>query len=834
MHSRPSRSRENLEGPAASSSDNRCARILRATNDAFWDWDLVTGAVERGGALQTLLGYAPEELTEEIERRYGNDIARWWRDQMHPDDRERITAELQAFLASSSEVWSSEYRFRRRDGSYVFVLDRAVAERDAAGRPVRLTGAMADITARKEAEEALRRSQADFADFFENGAIGCQWVGPDGIILRANRTQLEMLGYAPEEYVGRHIAEFHADPGLLADILRRLSGHETIQDCPARLRRRDGSIVHVLINSSVLWREGKFIHTRCFTRDVTARMKAEDEARARAQELERVMESVPAIVWIAHDSDCRKITGNRAATEFLRLAPGSNQSLTAPPEEVPRHFRVFLEDGTELAGDDLPVQAAARGREMRDFEEYVVFEDGSVRHLYGNATPLWDSNGRICGSVAAFVEITDRKRAAERAKFLAEAGDALSRSLDYESTLDQVAGLAVKGISDWCAVHMVGDGGKVQPIVIRHRDPARMQLARELVRRYPYDPKYSHGLAQVLATGRTKVYPEIGDELLRAAARDEDHYRTLRTLGMSCAVLVPLRARERTLGVLTLVWDGNRRFADGDVAFAVALADRAGMAIDNARLFREVRALNEGLEKRVRERTAELHEALRDLEAFAYTIAHDLRAPLRAMASYSEIVLEDYGKVLSAGKGRDYLERIAAGAQQMDALIRDLLEYSRLSRADLKGEAQDLGRLVAEALGQLEADVRQSGARFELPSTLPRVRAHATTLRQVLINLLSNAIKFVAPGTRPEVRVVAEPRGDRVRLWVGDNGIGIDAAHISRVFGVFERLNRTEDYPGTGIGLAIVRRGIERMGGACGVESELGRGSRFWIELPSA
>jgi signal transduction histidine kinase len=244
-----------------------------------------------------------------------------------------------------------------------------------------------------------------------------------------------------------------------------------------------------------------------------------------------------------------------------------------------------------------------------------------------------------------------------------------------------------------------------------------------------------------------------------------------------------------------------------------------------------VRESQATLEERVQERTRELQERNDDLEAFGYSISHDLRAPLRAMQGFSQIILEDYGDRLD-DKGRQHAQRIVVAAKRMDELIRDLLAYSRLSRATLETAPVNLQNVVTEALSQLEAELQRTGARVQVGEPLPTVRGHQSTLSQVVANLLGNSMKFVPPGRNPEVKVRAEPRNGQVRLWVEDNGIGILPEHQQRIFNVFERLHANDQYPGTGIGLAIVKKGMERMGGTAGVESEVNSGSRFWIELP--
>jgi signal transduction histidine kinase len=248
---------------------------------------------------------------------------------------------------------------------------------------------------------------------------------------------------------------------------------------------------------------------------------------------------------------------------------------------------------------------------------------------------------------------------------------------------------------------------------------------------------------------------------------------------------------------------------------------------------RQIRELNAGLERRVEARTAQLQEAMRDLNGFAYSVAHDLRAPLRAMQGFSHMLSEEYGDRLDE-QGRDYTRRIAEASQRMDALIGDLLAYSRISREELVLEPVDLPAALRAALLPLEPAIRERDAAVDVDLAPRWVTGHRVMLTQVLLNLVSNALKFVAPGVRPKIRIRTEPREPWTRVWVEDNGIGIETVHHDRIFRVFERLHPREVYPGTGMGLAIVHRALERMGGRVGVESTPGRGSRFWIELPTA
>ena len=236
------------------------------------------------------------------------------------------------------------------------------------------------------------------------------------------------------------------------------------------------------------------------------------------------------------------------------------------------------------------------------------------------------------------------------------------------------------------------------------------------------------------------------------------------------------------------------------------------------------------LERRIQERTERLAEANMELRAFAHTVAHDLRAPLRNVEGYADALREDESPRLSE-QGRHFLDRLCDAARRMDRLITELLAYSQLSRAELKLRTVDLERVAWLALSDIETQVSHSGAQVEIASPLPAVLGNEAVLVQVFENLIGNAIKFVAPGVAPSVRIHGREDGDHALVWIADNGIGIPPEQRERIFGVFERLHGEEAYPGTGIGLAIVRKAMERLGGSVGVEAAAA-GTVFRLCLP--
>ena len=272
-------------------------------------------------------------------------------------------------------------------------------------------------------------------------------------------------------------------------------------------------------------------------------------------------------------------------------------------------------------------------------------------------------------------------------------------------------------------------------------------------------------------------------------------------------------------------------FTRFDFEQLTTVAQIAAQAIANAKAFSKIAQDANELEVRVAERTAQLQEINEELDAFAYSVSHDLRAPLRAIQSFAEILQENQDKPEDPERG-EYLERIIAAARYMDQLVLDLLAYSRLSRQELLLHNVSLAQVVREAADQLALAGEGGGFRLEIADNLPQVRGDHAVLVQVVLNLLSNAVKYVPEGVAPKLGVWAEQADAKVRLFVQDNGIGIAPEDQERIFRVFERLHGVESYQGNGIGLAIARKAVTRLGGRIGVQSQLGEGSRFWIELP--
>ncbi|MDB6030895.1 MAG: Chemotaxis protein methyltransferase CheR [Verrucomicrobiales bacterium] len=820
-----------------------------------------------------------------------------------------------------------------------------------------------DITDRKRAEAELRRSQQLLSDFVENATEGLHWVGPDGTILWANKAELDSLGYAREEYVGRHIAEFHVDQPVIDDILQRLSGGEKLESYEARLRCKDGSLRHVLINSNVYWENGNFVHTRCFTRDITSRKMMEQALQESQTRLNMALEAGRMGAW---DWNIEK--------GCIQWSPGLEKIHGLFPKSFPGTFEFFK---NEIHPEDRERVLAALDTALRDRSLYAIEyriqrADKQILWLEARGRLHFGEDGRPLRMVGICMEVTARKDAEDKLReesrvlgILNDIGSKLAAELDLEKLVQAVtdAGTQVTGaqfgaffynvlnekgesytlytisgvsreafskypmprntalfgptfrgegiiccddvlqdrrygknephrgmppghlpVRSYLAVPVVSRSGEVlgglffghpEPGVFQERarklvtgiaaqaavavDNARLYLARTRVEQ---SLRMQARVLESMAEG-VNVSDENGIIFYTNAADDAmfgygpgeligKHVSELNTYGpeenqrIVQGIIAELRSvggwmgefsnRRKdgthftTLARITALESEGRKFSVC-VQQDITEEKKKETALRSAEA--QLRRHAQDLEQQVAQRTSNLKQTLQSLEGVCYTIAHDLRSPLRSIQSFTGIIRTDYAPQLDA-EGRLYADKIVAAASRMDTLIHDLLEFARLTHAPLPVESLALSLELKEVLQHLDHEITHHNAAVVVQEPLPVVLANRVMLEQVLTNLMVNALKFVGPGTQPRIEIRGETAGNLGKLYLKDNGIGIAAEHKERIFELFQRLHSNTAYPGTGVGLAIVRKGLERMNGRVSLESAPGEGSCFCIELPLA
>ena len=446
-----------------------------------------------------------------------------------------------------------------------------------------------------------------------------------------------------------------------------------------------------------------------------------------------------------------------------------------------------------------------------------------VRHYLLSFYPVRTRTGEVHGVCSISVEVTGLKRAEAVQALLLEVGGLLSESLDLETTLRAIPRLAVTHLCDFCTLDLLDESGQPRRVQAQARRPEQEAIVQGLLR-FPPLLDGSSPLSQVLRTGEPLLL-RLTPEVIGLLARSPEHRGLIEALSPAASAMVPLKARGRTLGVLNMGWTtGSRPPPTGeDLEVAKGVADRAAIALDNARLY-------ETLEAQVAERTAQLLEANAELEAFSYSVSHDLRTPLRGVEGFAQAAEDDPDSQLSE-RARGYLARVRSASARMAQLIDDLLRLSRISRHELTRAPVDVSALARAAGAELAA--RESGRTVHL-SVQEGMQAHADArlLRIVFENLLGNAWKFTSRRQEAQVSVTAAlgPEGETV-FRVEDDGTGFDMAHAQRLFTPFQRLHSAAEFPGTGIGLATVQRIVRRHGGRLWAESQPDVGTRFFFTL---
>jgi PAS domain S-box-containing protein len=824
---------------ATATVTGRFADLLQQVDALIWEADAATfelSFVSRRAV--RLLGYPLEAWFAEPE---------FWLRRLHDDDRAAALVVCRA-VAEDGEDRSLEHRMVAASGRMLWFRTEVHRSRESGVSP-RLAALMLDITERKQAEAAVKEAEARLREerdllraVVDTAGALVLVLDPQGRVLRFNRKSDEVTGMSPEEVMGRPFWETVVEPDdrqqarrafdqLVTDRkpasgesiwLSRAGGHRRIEWSATVLPQGGGPVTHVVMTGV----------------DVTGRVLAQRELEHSVSLLEAALESTAEGILII-DAGGRVARYNRRFAELCDVHPAV--AIVDPAHALDRLLEK-LSDPQAFLGKvrELATQPDAETYEV------VEFKDGRTFERYSRPQRL---SGRAVGRVWSFCDVTGHRRAnLERARLLAreqtarQAAESAQRRVEflYQATTEVlrtpldvgsrgrvIPQAAVPYLGDWAELDIVEREGAIRCLAVRHADPARTDLARELERVAWIEPDAPEGVPRVLRTGEPAVYSDIDPLRLEPSAesyppigtRRLEHLRVVRELGLRSCLVVPLAARGRTIGALSFACaEDPNRYGPREVELAEDLGQRVAMALENAELYEEAQ------------------EAVRAREEFLSIASHELRTPVTSL----QLAVQSMLRILTSGSlasappefVRNVLKAAERQSRRLEKLVDDLLDVSRITagRLELRIEDVDLAQIAGDVVGQMRAEAFAAGCPVELESRGPVPgRWDRLRLEQVVTNLLSNAIKY---GSGRPVVVSVSAVGSVARLAVCDHGIGIAPERRPHIFDRFERAVSSRDYGGLGLGLYIVRRILQSHGGTVRVESELGLGSTFTVELP--
>ncbi|HEX3178929.1 MAG TPA: PAS domain S-box protein [Methylomirabilota bacterium] len=639
---------------------------------------------------------------------------------------------------------------------------------------------------------------ATFRDFFEHAALGLHLVAADGTILHANQTELDLLGYRREEYIGRHIGDFHADADVIADILARLKRGETLHDYEARLRAKDGSLRHVLITSNVRRRPtGEFLHSRCFTRDITALKRADAERQATEARFELLARIAPVGLFRTDAAgDCVYVNPRWCEITGLPAedARGSGWAATLHPDDRQRVFDAWYR--------------AARTSAEFESEYRFVRPDGAVRWVVGRAMPEW-SAGAVIGYIGMLADVTDRKEGEiERERLLEQERAARAEAERLNRAKDQ----------------FLEQQSRLAAIVDNSDDAIVSKTLTGVIRSWNRGAERMFGWSAEEAVGRhiTLIIPEDRrfeeDEVLARIRRGDmvDHFETVRVAKDGRRLHISL--------TVSPVKDGEGRIV-GASKIARDVTERRRLEEERERLLLRERQARE-----------EAEASNRTKEQLLAIVSHELRTPLNSILGYARMLQSGSLDETTRPHAVDVIVRSAAAQAR---LVEDLLDLSRIvsGRLALSFEACEVAALIEGALDTVLPAADSKGVELiaELAPDLGQMTCDPDRIRQVIWNLVMNAIKFTSAGGRIDVTV--SRTGGQLQIVVADTGVGISAEVLPHVFEPFrqEDSSTTRAQGGLGLGLALVKNIVELHGGRVFAESPgKGKGSTFTAFVPTA
>lgn len=798
--------------------DEQLRLAVKAANVGLWDWSLATNEVRFSPEWKSQIGYGEDEISDDFSE---------WEGRVHPDDRSRVLGAIDEYRRDPRSLYEQVFRLRHKDGSYRWILTHATLTLDDRGAPVRMMGSHIDITRQKLAEQALIESEERFRATFEQAAVGIAHFSLDWRLLRANSRLSQMLGYSRGGAIMDPRAGVVLPPTpepYLEQFARMCAGEMERHAGEREIRRKDGSTFWANVTVSLVRSpSGAPEYAIAVVEDITERKRNSDALRRRNRDLS-IIARILRVTSGERDLNVVLDQAIRGALDLtgldggiVSLADSASGALKfAASVNLPQEL---LSRFTERPN---PGEGSLSGSAAKSGEPLIVWDDGGEQYATDDAVrrsgirfraafPL-AAGGKSVGVLSVFA-LGDRRPSQAALEVVRDLCGPIGLAIDnvrlLEETRRQARDLEIRvaertaELSDLynsapCGYGMIDAEGRL----VRINDTALRWLG--------------YSSEEVLGRSAHEV-------LMRAGP--EEFARTLQALKEARTLTDLERTFFRKDGTLLNALVNATAIFDSQGAVTGVRASFIDYT-ERKRAESEIQALNRIL----REQSDRLESINKELETFTYSVSHDLKAPLRGIDGYSRLLLEECCNNLT-GEGRHFAESIRSATNQMTQLIDDLLAYSRMERRPLTMATQDVRALVELVCAQFAQEATERNVRLSLTLAPFSARLDREAMTIAVRNLVANALKFTRDVPHPSVEIGGRAGANVYTLSVRDNGPGFDMKYSERIFEIFQRLHRAEDYPGTGIGLALVRKAVGRMGGRAWAESAPGRGATFYLEL---
>ena len=797
--------RDITERKRAEESLSFLAAIVESSDDAVVGKDMEGRVVSWNAGAERMFGYtAAEMLGQPVARLLAVD---------RPDEEVHLLEDIRRGQTRHFET------VRMRKGGQPVEISMSLSPiRNVRGEVIGFSSIARDITERKRAERELQEGRARLSGIIGSAMDAIISVDANQRITIFNEAAVKMFGCPAAQALGQPLDRFiparfreahrqHIEAFGSTGVTSRTMGRLG----PLSGLRANGEEFPIEASISQIETAGQKIYT-VILRDITERLSAQERIEQHMTVLREQAQMLELANVLAKDLHDRIILWN-AGMEAL-----------------------YGWSKAEALGKIVPELLHTRSPQPLEFIRQVLFQqghwEGELVHVRKDGRPIhvasqWvvhtDAQGRPVAILEVNNDITERKRAEERQAAFAKLGRSLSAAASASAAARVIADIADEVIGwDACSLHLyLAERDLVSPVInIDTLEGKRVDVPAAVS-----DQEPSPIMRRVLEEGAQLILREEPYEFAPEAVPFGNTGRPSASL-----MYVPVRLRQAPIGILSIQSYRPRAYTQDDLSTLQTLADQCAGALERVRAEEKVRQLAEELEQRVQERTAELIAANQELEAFTYSVAHDLRAPLRHIDAFTRILHDDFTEAIPAEAQR-YLENIRTGSRHMSHLVDDLLNLARVGRQELKRLPTPLSALVHEVLTDLKRETEGRTIEWRI-QPLPTVECDAGLMRQVFANLLANAVKYTRPRPVAVIEVGCQRQAGDTAVVVRDNGVGFSMKYVDKLFGVFQRLHRAEEFEGTGVGLATVARILRKHGGRIWAEAELDKGAAFYFTLP--